>query len=131
MPSTPPCPVQAEEEEAVYEEPPEQESLYEEPPMVGPLSGAGPRNTLLSHTTRGTPDFVTVHYVRIILFRLGAALCEELSGTLCRVGGPALGSIIGVVGWRQPPPSVCEPITRTPGSSSLRPRAGAAARCRL
>ncbi|XP_046951457.1 drebrin-like protein isoform X3 [Lynx rufus] len=32
--STPPCPVQAEEEEAVYEEPPEQESLYEEPPMV-------------------------------------------------------------------------------------------------
>uniref|UniRef100_A0ABI7X5Q5 Drebrin like n=1 Tax=Felis catus TaxID=9685 RepID=A0ABI7X5Q5_FELCA len=34
VPSTPPCPVQAEEEEAVYEEPPEQESLYEEPPMV-------------------------------------------------------------------------------------------------
>uniref|UniRef100_A0A673T885 Drebrin-like protein n=1 Tax=Suricata suricatta TaxID=37032 RepID=A0A673T885_SURSU len=34
--STPPCPVQAEEEEAVYEEPPEQETLYEEPPMRRP-----------------------------------------------------------------------------------------------
>uniref|UniRef100_A0A7N5KEU3 Drebrin-like protein n=1 Tax=Ailuropoda melanoleuca TaxID=9646 RepID=A0A7N5KEU3_AILME len=33
VPSTPPCPAQA-EEEAVYEEPPEQETLYEEPPMV-------------------------------------------------------------------------------------------------
>ncbi|XP_047701271.1 drebrin-like protein isoform X2 [Prionailurus viverrinus] len=41
VPSTPPCPVQAEEEEAVYEEPPEQESLYEEPPMVPLLSVRG------------------------------------------------------------------------------------------
>ncbi|XP_063090519.1 drebrin-like protein isoform X4 [Cavia porcellus] len=32
-PSSPPCPVQA-EEEAEYEEPPPQEALYEEPPLV-------------------------------------------------------------------------------------------------
>lgn len=37
-PSSPPCPVQA-EEEAEYEEPPPQEALYEEPPLVGSAAG--------------------------------------------------------------------------------------------
>jgi hypothetical protein len=46
VPSTP-CLIQAEEEEATYEEPPEQEPLYEDPPQVGALwwdaVGKGPQ----------------------------------------------------------------------------------------
>lgn len=68
VPSTPPCPAEA-EEEAVYEEPPEQETLYEEPPMVGSLQqgvagkGPVPRNTLLTHASHGMPDFPTACYL--------------------------------------------------------------------
>ncbi|XP_020018620.2 drebrin-like protein isoform X1 [Castor canadensis] len=49
VPSTP-CLIQAEEEEATYEEPPEQEPLYEDPPQVQ-QQGAGSEH--VDHYTQG------------------------------------------------------------------------------